>query len=102
MRFRAGPADLAEGEMRGVRLPGDRRVLLAVVQGEVAALNDECNHAGCLLSGGSLYGSEVVCPCHGMTFDVRSGALTCHPRLCDDQRTYPAWVEGGEIWVEIG
>ncbi len=102
MRFRAGPADLGEGQMRGVRLPGDRHVLVAVVQGAVAALDDSCSHAGCLLSGGKLSGGEVVCPCHGMTFDVRSGALTCRPRLCDDQRTYPVWVEGGEIWVEIG
>lgn len=102
MRHSAGPADLADGQMRGVRLPGDRHVLVVRLDGTVTALDDQCNHAGCLLSGGKLRGAEVVCPGHDMTFDVRTGALTCRPRLCDDQRTYRAWVEGGEIWVEIG
>jgi nitrite reductase/ring-hydroxylating ferredoxin subunit len=36
-----------------------------------------------------------------MTFDVRTGALTCTPRLCGDQRVYPVEVVAGEVWVEV-
>jgi nitrite reductase/ring-hydroxylating ferredoxin subunit len=36
-----------------------------------------------------------------MSFDVRSGALTCLPRLCEDQPTFPVAVEGGQVWVEV-
>lgn len=101
MRHLLGEADLADGEMRGYRLPGDRYLLLVRLGGALHALDDRCNHAGCLLSGGRLRGSEVVCPCHEMSFDVRSGAVTCTPRLCDDQRTFPVAVEGERVWVEL-
>lgn len=101
MRLLLGPANLGEGEMRGYRLAGERYVLLVRLGGALHALDDVCNHAGCLLSGGRLAGSEVVCPCHQMTFDVRSGALTCTPRLCHDQRTWPVVVEDGEVWVDV-
>jgi 3-phenylpropionate/trans-cinnamate dioxygenase ferredoxin subunit len=101
MRERLGRADLAEGEMRGYRLPGDRRVLVARVGGGYVALDDVCNHGGCLLSCGELRGSEVACPCHAMTFDVRTGALTCRPRLCDDQPAYRVELREGEAWVDL-
>ncbi len=101
MRHLLGEADLAEGEMRGHRLPGERHVLLIRLGGTLHALDDRCSHGGCLLSGGRLRGSEVVCPCHEMSFDVRSGALTCTPRLCEDQRTYAVMVEGGKAWLEV-
>ncbi len=87
--------------MRGHRLPGDRYVCLLRLDGAFHALDDSCSHAGCLLSGGRLRGGEVVCPCHGMSFDGRTGALTCRPRLCEDQRTWPVEVVDGEIWVEV-
>ncbi|HEU4382760.1 MAG TPA: Rieske (2Fe-2S) protein [Anaeromyxobacteraceae bacterium] len=101
MRLRLGPADLGEGEMRGYRLGGERYVLLVRLRGGLHALDDVCNHAGCLLSGGRLAGNEVICPCHLQTFDVRTGAVTCQPQLCDDQRTLPVAVEDGQVWVEV-
>ncbi len=101
-RHRLGRADLAEGEMRGYRLPEDRYVCLVRLGGALLALDDQCNHAGCLLSGGRLEDGAVVCPCHEMTFDVRTGALTTRPRLCDDQATYRVDVVDGEIWVDLG
>src|SRR5207237_10434542 len=46
-----GPADLIEGELRGLEV-GERLVLLARYQGRITAMDDSCNHAGSLLSGG--------------------------------------------------
>jgi 3-phenylpropionate/trans-cinnamate dioxygenase ferredoxin component len=62
VRHLLGEADLAEGEMRSYPLPGDRDVLLVRLGGALLALDDRCNHSGCLLSGGCLRGNEVVCP----------------------------------------
>jgi len=87
--------------MRGHRLPGGAYLCLIRLDGAVHALDDTCNHAGCLLSAGKLRDHQVVCPCHEMTFDVRNGALTCSPRLCQDQKTYLVEVVDGEVWVEV-
>jgi len=101
-RLPLGADDLPEGGMRGVALPGDRYVLLARVGGVLHAIEDVCNHGGCLLSEGKLKGTRVTCPCHDMAFDVRTGALATEPRLCDDQRRYGrVVVEGGKVWVEV-
>ncbi|MBL8955512.1 MAG: Rieske (2Fe-2S) protein, partial [Myxococcaceae bacterium] len=62
-KTKLGPANLKEGEMRGYPV-GKRNVLIACVGGKVKALDDWCNHAGCLLSGGTLEGNQVTCPCH--------------------------------------
>lgn len=100
MRHPLGKADLPEGGMRGHELPGGQLVLLVRQQGWWA-LDDWCNHAGCLLSQGKLRGFRVICPCHDMEFDVRTGALCCLPRLCQDQPAYRAVVEGEEVFVEL-
>ena len=101
-RVPLGADDLPEGAMRGVALPGERYVLLARVGGALHALDDVCNHAGCLLSEGRLEETRVVCPCHEMAFDVRTGASTTRPRLCEDQRRYDELVvEGGQVWLEV-
>ena len=96
-----GPADLIEGELRGLEV-GERLVLLARYQGRITAMDDSCNHAGCLLSGGWMHEKKgaVVCPCHEMTFDVRSGALLSEPKLCDDQRTFEVAVVDSQLYVD--
>ena len=55
-------------------------IAVANVDGEYFAFNDTCTHQGCSLSGGTLDGTSVTCPCHGST---RSSSLstdsTCDP-----------------------
>src|SRR2546422_529112 len=69
-----GPADLIEGELRGLEV-GERLVLLARYQGRITAMDDSCNHAGCLLSGGWMHEKKgaVVCPCHEYAFELGTG-----------------------------
>src|SRR5215203_3802449 len=50
MKVRLGPADFAEQEMRGYEVER-RNVCVARIGGRYKALDDWCNHAGCLLSG---------------------------------------------------
>src|SRR5207244_10810573 len=78
-----GPADLMEGELRGLEV-GERLVLLACQGGRVTAMDDSCNHAGCLLSGGWIDARKraVVCPCHEYCFELGTGRNGTIPRLC--------------------
>jgi 3-phenylpropionate/trans-cinnamate dioxygenase ferredoxin subunit len=96
MKVRLGPADLADGEMRSYAL-GKRNVLVANVGGRYRALDDWCNHAGCLLSGGRLEETTVVCPCHEIGFDLDTGKNVTSPGIADDQPIFRVAVIDGEI-----
>jgi 3-phenylpropionate/trans-cinnamate dioxygenase ferredoxin subunit len=85
--------------MRGLELADGTLVLLARVGGALHAIDDVCNHAGCLLSLGRLDGARVVCPCHHMVFDVRTGAGE-EPAFCGDQRAWRVVEEGGAAFLE--
>jgi nitrite reductase/ring-hydroxylating ferredoxin subunit len=94
----AWAASLAEGELRGLRVPtpdGVRWVLLARVAGRLHAIDDCCNHAGRLLSEGKLQGTTVTCPGHGVAFDVRDGRRVTPGVACGDQASLEV-EEAGE------
>jgi 3-phenylpropionate/trans-cinnamate dioxygenase ferredoxin component len=97
-----GPADLMEGELRGLEV-GERLVLLARHLGRITAMDDSCNHAGCLLSGGWMQEKKgaVVCPCHEYAFELASGRNVTFPRLCDDQPVFEVRVERGRVMIRI-
>lgn len=97
-RIPLGPDDLVEGELRGYAI-GPRNLLVAKVGGRVKGLDDWCNHAGCLLSGGRLEANQVVCPCHEVGFDLDTGQNATSPGVCDDQRAYRVDVEDGQLTV---
>lgn len=101
VRHSLGKVEVPEGTMRSVRLAERRYVLLVRLEGSLYALDDLCNHAGCQLSRGRLEGGRVVCPCHLMAFDVRTGALQTVPRLCEDQPTLEVEERNGELLVTL-
>lgn len=88
VRTPLGPLAVKEGELKNVKV-GKRDLLVACVGGKLKALDDWCNHAGCLLSGGHLEGNLVVCPCHEVGFDLDTGVNATSPGVCDDQVAYP-------------
>jgi len=93
--------DLEPGQHRGVRLEGHVYVLVANVGGEYFAIDDSCNHAGCLLSEGEMTPEgEIECPCHFFRFSVKDGALHTEPRGCEDQAAYRIEVRDGGVWVD--
>ena len=98
----AGPDDLIEGELRGLEI-GERLVLLARLNGRITAMDDSCNHAGCLLSGGWIHEkkSAVVCPCHEYAFQLGTGRNVTFPRLCDDQRAFEVRIENGRVMINL-
>jgi 3-phenylpropionate/trans-cinnamate dioxygenase ferredoxin component len=97
-----GASDLYEGELRGLEV-GEQLVLVACHEGVISALDDSCNHAGCLLSGGWIDAKRaaVICPCHEYAFELRTGRNVTRPRLCGDQRSFPVRVEGGRVYLAL-
>lgn len=68
------------------------------VAGELYALDGFCPHAGGPLGEGALHGSTLVCPWHAWEFDCRTGANDFDPDVI--VTTFPAKIEGGEIFIE--
>lgn len=71
-------ADLREGRMKSCML-GDREIVVCNVKGALFAVDNICTHALARMSEGRLRGDKLLCPLHGATFDVRSGAVLRGP-----------------------
>lgn len=93
-----GPADLAPGQHRGIKISNNEFVLLSNIDGQYYAIDDWCNHAGCLLSRGPLEGEIIVCHCHYAEFNAKTGALISVPRICEDQARYEVRIENGRVY----
>jgi thiosulfate dehydrogenase [quinone] large subunit len=85
------PANVPSGAVRlgpGNRLPagqaatytdpgtGEPAILIRDGSGHLAAFSAVCTHAGCTVG---YQGGQIVCPCHGGTFDARTGAVVSGP-----------------------
>ena len=77
----------------------DAQSLLVVRRGErVFALHDTCAHAGCDLSGGTVVGDAIECPCHGSRFRLDTGRVVRGPATFD-QPAYEVRSSDGRIEV---
>ena len=74
-------------------------VLLALVDGEVHAVDDACRHRGTSLSGGLLRDGVVTCPAHLWRYDVRTGRR--HDTEGEPLATYPVAVVDGTVEVTV-
>jgi nitrite reductase/ring-hydroxylating ferredoxin subunit/uncharacterized membrane protein len=97
-------AVVEESELKGEQLlrvdVGGTAVLLARTRdGEVCALANTCTHLGGPLHEGSREGDCVVCPWHGSSFDLRTGAVVRGPAVFPQARL-EARVRDGK--VEVG
>ncbi len=94
-----GLADFAENEMRGYEV-GKQAVVVAKIGGQYKAIDDWCNHAGCLLSGGRIEANLVICPCHEVGFDMDTGHNATSPGVCDDQKAFKVAVDAGKLFLD--
>ena len=96
--LRVSQDEVPEG--RAVRLEGeDCAVLVALVDGELHAVDDACRHRGTALSGGLLRDGVVTCPAHLWQYDVRTGRR--HDTDGDGLATYPVAVADGTVEVTV-
>ena len=58
--------------------PGDGQpdIVIRQADGSLAAFSAVCTHAGCTVG---YQGGEILCPCHGATYDPQTGAVTGGP-----------------------
>jgi 3-phenylpropionate/trans-cinnamate dioxygenase ferredoxin component len=80
-------------------LIADKEIAIFNVDGEICAISDTCPHAGGSLGMGKLDGKIVICPVHGMKFDVTNGCFAGTPHF--GVASFPAKVVDGEILVSV-
>lgn len=76
---RLGPASkLPPGQAATYRDPADGNPDIAIhmPDGTYKAFSAVCTHAGCTVAYES---GQIVCPCHGATYDPKTGAVTSGP-----------------------
>jgi len=93
-------AELAPGAMRCVEVGNEPVLIVHTRDGGVHALHNICSHAYAKMDEGRLRGTRVICPLHGASFDVRTGAVLGAPATAP-LRSFPARVVDGRIEVQV-
>lgn len=91
--------DINAGTMMKVEIE-DREICLANVNGTFYAIGNRCTHAHCLLSDGSLDGSNVKCSCHFSVFNIQTGAIVKGPAR-QPEPTYQVKTEGDQVLINV-
>jgi 3-phenylpropionate/trans-cinnamate dioxygenase ferredoxin subunit len=73
------------------RSPGD----------EYFATDGLCTHERVHLADGLVMDDVIECPKHNGRFNYKTGEALAAP-VCVNLRTYPAKVQGGKVYVDIG
>src|ERR1700741_2968663 len=87
-----------ENEAREFEANG-KTICVANTGGGYAAMDNVCVHRGGPLGQGVVDGNKVICPWHGWTFDVNTGAAT-HDGTAR-VRVYSLKVEGEDVWIAM-
>jgi glycine betaine catabolism B len=92
--------DLKEGSLQRIVVEG-KPIVLAMVRGNVHAIDAVCSHEGGPLEDGSLEGYELKCPWHYALFDVRNAKVSEQTVWATDLHSYPVKVDeaSGDIAV---
>lgn len=91
-------ADLPAGQMRCVEVAG-RQILLCHTRDGIHAVDNICTHAFARMDEGRLRGHRLICPLHGASFDVRTGAVLGAP-ASQPLASHPVRVSDGYIEVQ--
>ncbi len=99
----ANKRDIKEGSLLGVELEGNN-IVLAMINGQVFAMDAVCSHQGAPLEEGTLEGFNLTCPWHYAVFDVRNGKVSDRTVWAKNQTSYPVNVDEstGDILINIG
>jgi nitrite reductase/ring-hydroxylating ferredoxin subunit len=91
-----------DGGLLGVELEGNN-IVLAMINGQVFAMDAVCSHQGAPLQEGTLEGFNLTCPWHYAVFDVRNGKVSDRTVWAKNQTSYPVKVDEstGDILVNV-
>ncbi len=90
-------SDIDEGKSQLANVDG-KEIALFKIGGKIYALDNTCPHRGGPLVDGYLEGTELTCPWHAWTFDVRTGVCSTAPDT--RQTTFKVKIEKDEVFVE--
>lgn len=98
----ANKNDIKEGGLLGVELDGNK-IVLAMINGQVFAMDAVCSHKGGPLEEGKLEEYDLTCPWHYAVFDVRNGGVSDRTVWAKNQTSYPISVDEstGDILVNV-
>ena len=98
----ANKMDIKEGSLLGVELEGNK-IALAMINGQVFAIDAVCSHQGAPLEEGTLEGFNLTCPWHYAVFDVRNGKVSDRTVWAKNQTSYPVNIDEskGDILVNV-
>jgi nitrite reductase/ring-hydroxylating ferredoxin subunit len=98
----ANKMDIKEGSLLGVELEGDK-IALAMINGQVFAIDAVCSHQGAPLEEGTLEGFNLTCPWHYAVFDVRNGKVSDRTVWAKNQTSYPVNIDEstGDILINV-
>jgi nitrite reductase/ring-hydroxylating ferredoxin subunit len=88
----------AEGMVKGYDALG-LSICIARIDGQLAALNNECPHHGAPLSDGAVEDGRVVCSWHRWSFDPKTGAELRNP--LGATTVYPLRIDGEDVLCEV-
>jgi nitrite reductase (NADH) small subunit len=91
-------ADLSSGKPIRATVDG-KKILVFLVEDKPVATAARCPHAHGPLHEGEICGSQLICPWHGWTFDLPSGACEEDPALFLE--TYTVVCEGDDLLVSV-
>lgn len=120
MPVNIGPANAIEAAGRKVVAIGEREVGVFFVKGKLVAWHNHCPHMGGPVCQGGVFKRvlevldadmrdlrqdqhpedvNIVCPWHGVEFDLATGQVPANPRL----RLTPARFEirEGDVWLDV-
>ena len=98
----ANKKDIEEGGLLGVELKGNNLVL-AMINGQVFAMDAVCSHQAGPLEEGTLEGFDLTCPLHYAVFDIRNGKVSDRTVWAKNQTSYPVNIDEstGDILVNV-
>ena len=76
------------------------RILIALAEDKVYAVDDMCTHEDASLSKGSLHADCVKCPLHGSRFRLATGEALDDPAE-EALNTYEVKIDGDNILVGL-
>jgi nitrite reductase/ring-hydroxylating ferredoxin subunit len=94
--------DFQEGSLMKVQVK-EKSIVLAMVNGQIHAMNSVCSHQGGPLEEGTLEGYNITCPLHYAVFDIRNGKVSDSTVWATDLESYEVKQDNktGDIFLNI-
>ena len=92
--------DLEPDEVMKIELDGLPDIAVYNLDGEFYATDDLCTHGDASMAEGFIDETDIVCPYHGGTFDIRTGEANGSPCL-HPLKSYPVSVEEGTVYIQV-